>query len=82
LGRLLDRLMPDEPEAKGLLALMLLIHARHPARTTPDGELALLADQDRQSWDRRLIADAWDRHRTRMKHGNGDPVARKAGAAA
>jgi predicted RNA polymerase sigma factor len=57
LGRLLDRLMPDEPEAKGLLALMLLIHARHPARTTPEGELALLADQDRQSWDRRLIAE-------------------------
>jgi RNA polymerase sigma-70 factor (ECF subfamily) len=57
LGRLLARLMPDEPEAKGLLALMLLIHARHPARTTPDGELALLADQDRHSWDRRLIAE-------------------------
>ncbi len=57
LGRLLARLMPDEPEAKGLLALMLLIHARHPARTTPDGELALLANQDRRSWDRRLIAE-------------------------
>jgi RNA polymerase sigma-70 factor (ECF subfamily) len=57
LGRLLARLMPDEPEAKGLLALMLLIHARHPARTTADGELALLADQDRRSWDRRLIAE-------------------------
>jgi len=57
LGRLLAQLMPDEPEAKGLLALMLLIHARHPARTTPDGELVLLADQDRRSWDRRLIAE-------------------------
>ncbi len=49
--------MPDEREAKGLLALMLLIHARHPARTTPDGQLVLLADQDRQRWDRRLIAE-------------------------
>jgi RNA polymerase sigma-70 factor (ECF subfamily) len=57
LGRLLAQLMPDEPEAKGLLALMLLIHARHPARATPDGQLVLLADQDRQSWDRRLIAE-------------------------
>lgn len=57
LGRLLARLVPEEPEAKGLLALMLLIHARHLARTTPDGELVLLADQDRQSWDRRLIAE-------------------------
>ena len=57
LGRLLAQLMPDEPEAKGLLALMLLIHARHPARTTPDGQLVLLADQDRRSWNRRLIAE-------------------------
>jgi len=57
LGRLLAQLMPDEPEAKGLLALMLLIHARHPARTMPDGELVLLADQDRRSWNRRLIAE-------------------------
>jgi RNA polymerase sigma-70 factor (ECF subfamily) len=57
LGRLLARLMPDEPEADGLLALILLIHARHAARTTPDGQLVLLADQDRRSWDRRLIAE-------------------------
>jgi len=57
LGRLLAQLMPDEPEAKGPLALMLLIHARHPARATPNGELVLLADQDRRSWDRRLIAE-------------------------
>ena len=49
--------MPDEPEAKGLLALMLLIHARHRARTTPEGELVLLADQDRRSWDRQLITE-------------------------
>ncbi|MFF4351113.1 RNA polymerase sigma factor [Streptomyces sp. NPDC001530] len=57
LGRLLADLMPDEPEALGLLALMLLIEARRPARTTPDGDLVLLADQDRSLWDRALIAE-------------------------
>jgi RNA polymerase sigma-70 factor (ECF subfamily) len=54
LGRLLVELMPDEPEAVGLLALMLLIEARRPARLA-DGELVLLAEQDRSRWDRRLI---------------------------
>jgi RNA polymerase sigma-70 factor (ECF subfamily) len=57
LGRLLAELMPDEPEAKGLLALMLLVEARRLSRTTPDGDLVLLADQDRGRWDRRLIAE-------------------------
>ena len=57
LGRLLAELMPDEPEAMGLLALMLLAHARTAARTTPDGELVLLPDQDRTRWDRELIAE-------------------------
>jgi RNA polymerase sigma-70 factor (ECF subfamily) len=57
LGRLLAELMPDEPEVLGLLALMLLIEARRAARTTPDGELVLLADQDRGRWDRELIAE-------------------------
>lgn len=55
LARLLVRLMPDEPEALGLLALLLLIDARRAARTTPDGELVLLADQDRDRWDRGRI---------------------------
>jgi RNA polymerase sigma-70 factor (ECF subfamily) len=55
LGRLLAELMPDEPEVMGLLALMLLIEARRPSRTTPDGRLVLLADQDRTRWDRALI---------------------------
>jgi RNA polymerase sigma-70 factor, ECF subfamily len=55
LARLLAELMPDEPEALGLLALLLLVEARRPARTTPDGGLVLLADQDRGRWDRRLI---------------------------
>jgi RNA polymerase sigma-70 factor (ECF subfamily) len=56
LGRILADLMPREPEVKGLLALMLLIDSRRGARTTVDGDLVRLADQDRSSWDRRLIA--------------------------
>jgi RNA polymerase sigma-70 factor (ECF subfamily) len=57
LGRLLAELMPDEPEVMGLLALMLLVESRRSARTTPEGELVLLADQDRSRWDRVLIAE-------------------------
>ncbi|MEH1129841.1 RNA polymerase sigma factor [Micromonospora sp. CPCC 206061] len=57
LGRLLAELMPDEPEVLGLLALMLLTDARRAARTTPDGALVRLADQDRGAWDRALIAE-------------------------
>jgi RNA polymerase sigma-70 factor, ECF subfamily len=57
LGRLLAELMPDEPEVQGLLALMLLIESRRMARTTPGGDLVLLADQDRDRWDRPLIAE-------------------------
>jgi RNA polymerase sigma-70 factor (ECF subfamily) len=57
LGRLLAELMPDEPEAMGLLALMLLVESRRAIRTTPDGDLVLLADQDRRRWDHGLIAE-------------------------
>ena len=57
LGRLLDELVPDEPEVMGLLALMLLLESRRPARTTPDGDLVRLADQDRRRWDRGLVAE-------------------------
>ncbi|SUE13820.1 RNA polymerase ECF-type sigma factor [Rhodococcus gordoniae] len=55
LGRLLVRLVPDDPETTGLLALMLLGESRRTARTGPDGGLVLLADQDRSLWDRTLI---------------------------
>jgi RNA polymerase sigma-70 factor, ECF subfamily len=55
LGRVLTELMPDEPEVHGLLALMLLIQSRRATRTTADGDLVLLADQDRGLWDRELI---------------------------
>jgi RNA polymerase sigma-70 factor (ECF subfamily) len=57
LGRLLRDLMPDEPEVMGLLALMLLIESRRPARVGPGGELVRLADQDRALWDRNLMAE-------------------------
>jgi RNA polymerase sigma-70 factor (ECF subfamily) len=60
LGRLLADLMPDEPEVAGLLALMLLIESRRVARTTADGDLVLLADQDRGRWDADLIAEGQD----------------------
>ena len=55
LGRVLVELMPNEPEAVGLLALMLLLEARRPARTTSEGALVLLADQNRRLWNRGLI---------------------------
>ena len=57
LGRVLVELMPDEPEAAGLLALMLLSEARRPARTAADGSMIRLADQDRGRWDQALIRE-------------------------
>ena len=56
LGRLLAELLP-EAEAVGLLALMLLQESRRAARTTEDGELVLLSDQDRSRWNRELISE-------------------------
>ena len=56
LGRLLTELLP-EPEAEGLLALMLLHESRRVGRTSPDGELVLLSDQDRALWNRGQIAE-------------------------
>lgn len=56
LGRLLVELLP-EPEAIGLLALMLLHESRRKARTTPNGDLVLLEDQDRRQWDQALIRE-------------------------
>jgi len=57
LGKLLAVLMPDEPEALGLLALMLLQDSRRLARVGPDGELVLLEDQDRTLWDEGRIGE-------------------------
>jgi RNA polymerase sigma-70 factor (ECF subfamily) len=56
LGRLLVELLP-EPETIGLVGLMLLHESRRPARTTPEGDIVLLEDQDRSKWDARLIAE-------------------------
>ncbi|MFN8075755.1 MAG: DUF6596 domain-containing protein [Kineosporiaceae bacterium] len=57
LGRLLARLMPDEPSLLGLLALMLLTDARRAARTDAAGDVVLLADQDRSRWDAAAITE-------------------------
>ncbi|MEO5703455.1 MAG: RNA polymerase sigma factor [Candidatus Limnocylindrales bacterium] len=57
LARLLNELMPDEPESLGLLALLLLHDARREARTSSTGDLALLEDQDRSRWDRAEIVE-------------------------
>jgi RNA polymerase sigma-70 factor, ECF subfamily len=56
VGRLLVELLP-EPEALGLLALMLLQESRRAARSSPSGEIVLLEDQDRRRWDRAMIAE-------------------------
>jgi RNA polymerase sigma-70 factor (ECF subfamily) len=58
LGRLLAQLMPDEPEALGLLSLMLVQDSRRAARIATDGELVTLEDQDRSLWDQTAIAEA------------------------
>ena len=55
LARVLSNLMPDQPEALGLLALMLLQHSRHQARVDASGALVLLEDQDRSTWDHDMI---------------------------
>jgi RNA polymerase sigma-70 factor (ECF subfamily) len=57
LARVLVALMPDEPEAHGMLALMLLHDARRPARFDPAGDLVTLEEQDRYRWDRPRIAE-------------------------
>jgi len=55
LARVLVTLMPNEPEAAGLLALMLLQHSRREARSGPSGQMILLEDQDRARWDHAMI---------------------------
>jgi RNA polymerase sigma-70 factor, ECF subfamily len=58
LARLLLRLFPSEPEVMGLMALLLLQHARAPARLDRDNEIVLLEDQDRSRWNREMIGEA------------------------
>src|SRR5690606_13102347 len=57
LGRLLLRMFPAEPEIMGLVALMLLQHARTPARLDADGGIVLLEEQDRSRWNTTMIAE-------------------------
>lgn len=71
LARTLVRLMPDEPEPQGLLALLLLGQARAAARVDTDGELVLLADQDRRLWDRRLVDEGVARATDALSRGTG-----------
>ncbi|GIG22022.1 RNA polymerase subunit sigma-24 [Cellulomonas chitinilytica] len=72
LGRLLVELMPDEPEALGLLALMLLVDSRRATRVGPDG-LVLLADQDRSRWDTAEIAEGQALVRRCLRRGRPGP---------
>jgi RNA polymerase sigma-70 factor (ECF subfamily) len=82
LSRLLVELMPDEPEALGLLALMLLHHARRDARLSPSGEFVLLEEQDRSRWDALAIADGMAVFRRALGGGRLGPYQVQAGIAA
>ncbi len=73
LGRVLAALMPDEPEVVGLLALMVLIEARRPARTGPDGSLVPLSAQDRSRWDRQKIAEGHELVRSCLRRNTPGP---------
>jgi RNA polymerase sigma-70 factor (ECF subfamily) len=81
VGRLLVELLP-EPEALGLLALMLLHESRRPARTSEDGELVLLDDQDRSRWNETLIAEGRWRVGTALASRRAGPYALQAAIAA
>jgi RNA polymerase sigma-70 factor, ECF subfamily len=82
LGRLLDQLMPTDAEVQGLLALMLLTQARHPARSGPSGSLVPLAEQDRSRWDRRLIEEGHALVRGCLRRGRPGPYQLQAAIAA
>jgi RNA polymerase sigma-70 factor, ECF subfamily len=73
LGRLLHELMPDEAEVTGLLALMVATNARRSARTDAQGELVLMADQDRALWDHAAITEAADLVEGALRRGRTGP---------
>ncbi|WJK08590.1 RNA polymerase sigma factor [Pseudomonas fluorescens] len=81
LGRLLLELLPD-PEVMGLLALMLLHESRRSARSSPDGELILLDDQDRGLWNAELIAEGCDLVERALTTGRFGPYCLQAAIAA
>jgi RNA polymerase sigma-70 factor (ECF subfamily) len=82
LGRVLVDLMPDEPEAAGLLALMLLTDARRPARTAADGSMIRLSDQDRTRWDRDKIEEGSALLRACLRRNQPGPMQIQAAIAA
>ena len=82
LTRLLVRLFPDEPSILGLLALMLLQHARAAARLDARGAIILLEDQDRSRWDRGMIAEGLALLDKAMRHRRPDPYQVQAAIAA
>ncbi|WP_238163442.1 RNA polymerase sigma factor [Kribbella capetownensis] len=71
LARLLVRLMPTETEPQALLGLLLMTEARGDARLSEDGELVLLADQDRSRWDVRMLAEGVSRATAALDRGQG-----------
>ena len=73
LTRMLAVLLPSEPEVQGLLALQLLVSARRPARTTVDGRMIRLADQDRSRWDAQLVAEGQEIVRACVRNGRPGP---------
>ncbi len=82
LARALSELMPDEPEAAGLEALMLFHHSRRHARLDAAGDLVTLEDQDRALWDRAEIAQANARLQAALRHGRAGPYQLQAAIAA
>ena len=81
LGRLLVELMPDVPEGRGLLALMLATHARTAARVDASGHLVLLDDQDRTLWDHDAIAEAASLVESCLRPGGAGPYVIQAAIA-
>jgi RNA polymerase sigma-70 factor (ECF subfamily) len=73
LARLTAELMPDEPEVMGLLGLLLLTESRRTARTGPDDDLVLLANQERNKWDAGLIAEGQSIVRACLRRGQPGP---------
>ncbi|TQM38801.1 RNA polymerase sigma factor [Pseudonocardia cypriaca] len=82
LARILHRLLPQEREVTGLLALMLLVDARREARTGPDGQLVLLDEQDRSRWNRAFIEEGRSLVVTALRGGPPGPYALQAAIAA
>jgi RNA polymerase sigma factor (sigma-70 family) len=82
LARMVHRLLPDDPEIAGLLALMLLTDARRPARTGPNGELVPMAEQDRSLWNADYIAEGVQLITDALPRGSTGPYQLQAAIAA